>query len=111
MAAAALTGVVALHPGVAMTGYPAREWMLFLALAAGPMMVGHTGVNYALRYVPAYVANLAMLGEPVGATLLAWALPAIREVPPATTFVGGALILAGIAVGVRPDRRHRSPRP
>lgn len=109
VAAAALTAVVALNPAVAMTGYPAREWMLFLALAAGPMMIGHTGVNYALRYVPAYVANLAMLGEPVGATLLAWALPAIREVPPATTFLGGALILVGIAVGVRPDRRRRPP--
>ena len=71
----------------------------FLGLAAGPMMVGHTGINYALRYLPAYVANLASLGEPVGATLIAWALPAIREVPPPQTLLGGILILSGIALG------------
>ncbi len=72
---------------------------MFLALAAGPMMLGHTGINYALRYFPAYVANLASLGEPVGATLIAWMLPAIGEVPPPQTLLGGILILVGIALG------------
>ncbi len=105
VAALALTGVVLLAPGVPLTGYPPREWLLFLALAAGPMMLGHTGVNYALRWVPAYVANLALLGEAVGATLLAWALPGIRETPPPATLVGGALILAGIALGSAPRGR------
>ena len=68
-------------------------------MAAVPMMLGHTGINYALRYLPAYVANLASLGEPIGATLLAWALPAIAEAPPPQTLLGGALILGGIALG------------
>ena len=52
-----------------------------------------------LRYLPAYVANLASLGEPVGATIIAWALPAIGEVPPPQTLIGGLLILFGIALG------------
>jgi drug/metabolite transporter (DMT)-like permease len=104
IAAIALIAASALHPGVRLTGFPARDWLVFFALAAGPMMLGHTGVNYALRYVRAYVANLAILGEPVGATLIAWALPAIREVPPLQTLAGGALILGGIMLGTR--RRH-----
>ncbi len=62
-------------------------------------MLGHTVVNYAIRYVPAYVANLFILGEPVGATLIAFVLPAIREVPPPQTLAGGALILLGIVLG------------
>ncbi|NIP79661.1 MAG: EamA family transporter, partial [Gemmatimonadetes bacterium] len=81
----------AAHPDVAVTGYPSTDWLVFLALAAGPMMVGHTGVNYALRYVPAYLANLALLGEPIGATLLAWWLPGIRERPSLQLLAGGAL--------------------
>ncbi|HKJ91770.1 MAG TPA: DMT family transporter [Longimicrobiales bacterium] len=100
IAALALVVAVGLHPSVHMTGYAAGDWLVFLALAAGPMMLGHTGVNYALRYVPAYVANLALLGEPVGATLLAWWLPAIRETPSSQTVAGGVLILLGIALGV-----------
>jgi drug/metabolite transporter (DMT)-like permease len=101
VAAGILLGGAALHPDVAVTGYPGTDWLVFLALAAGPMMIGHTGVNYALRYLPAYVANLALLGEPIGATLLAWWLPGIRERPTVQLLAGGALILLGIAMGVR----------
>jgi drug/metabolite transporter (DMT)-like permease len=98
-AAVLLLVAVLASPGAPLTGYPSRDWLVFLALAAGPMMIGHTGINYALRYLPAYVANLASLGEPVGATLIAWALPAIGEVPSSQTLLGGVLILAGIALG------------
>ena len=101
MAAVILMGAAAVHPGVALAGYPGTDWLVFLALAAGPMMLGHTGVNYALRYMPAYVANLALLGEPVGATLLAWWLPGIRERPSVQLLVGGALVLLGIGTAVR----------
>ena len=106
MAAAILLGAAGALPDVAVTGYPAGDWLVFLALAAGPMMLGHTGVNYALRFVPAYVANLALLGEPIGATLLAWWLPGIREVPSIQLLLGGLLVLLGIGLGVR--RRARS---
>jgi drug/metabolite transporter (DMT)-like permease len=85
-------------------GQPPRELAIFAALAVGPMLLGHTGLNWALRYLPAYVVNLTLLGEPVGATLLAAFLPGIREVPGAATFVGGALILAGIYVAARGAR-------
>lgn len=98
-AAAVLLLAVLFSPGVPLSGYPARDWLVFIALAAGPMMLGHTGINYALRYLPAYVANLASLGEPVGATIIAWLLPAIGEVPPPQTLLGGCLILLGIALG------------
>lgn len=107
VAAVALVGAVFLTPELPLTGYPPGDWLVFLALAAGPMMLGHTGVNYAIRYMPAYVANLAILGEAVGATIIAWLLPGIREVPPVQTLVGGALILVGIAVGtLRPRERE-----
>jgi drug/metabolite transporter (DMT)-like permease len=94
----------ALAVGAPLTPQPAREIAIFAGLAAGPMLIGHTGCNWALRYLPAYVVNVALLGETVGATLLAAALPGIREVPPATTLAGGALILAGIIVTSKPPR-------
>lgn len=81
-----------------------REIAIFAGLAVGPMLIGHTGCNWALRYLPAYVVNVALLGETVGATLLAAVLPGIREVPPVTTLAGGALILAGIVVTSKPAR-------
>jgi drug/metabolite transporter (DMT)-like permease len=94
----------ALAVGAPLAPQPAREIAIFAGLAAGPMLIGHTGCNWALRYLPAYVVNVALLGETVGATLLAAALPGIREVPPLTTLAGGALILAGIIVTSKPPR-------
>ena len=90
---------------------PPREWAIFAALALGPMLLGHTGFNYALRYVPAYVVNLALLGEPVGATILAAALPGIRELPNWGTVLGGALIIYGIARATRASRPVGPPEP
>jgi drug/metabolite transporter (DMT)-like permease len=87
---------------------PPRELAIFLALAIGPMLLGHTGLNWALKYLPAYVVNLTLLGEPIGATLLAAIIPSIREVPGVATFVGGAMIVAGVYVTTR---RQRSGRP
>lgn len=89
---------------VALVPQPPREWAIFAALALGPMLLGHTGFNYALRYVPAYVVNLALLGEPVGATILAAVLPGIRELPNWGTVVGGAFIIYGIARATRAAR-------
>lgn len=107
-AALPLTLAVVLTPSAPLTGYSLQNWGVFLALAAVPMMLGHTGINYSLRYLPAYVANLASLGEPVGATLIAWLLPAIREVPPPQTLLGGVLVLSGIALGTLGVRVERS---
>ena len=93
--------------GVPLVGYAPRELLIFAALAAGPMLIGHTGMNYALRYVPAYVVNLTVLGEPVGATALAFLLPNIREVPGLGTLVGGVVTIAGIlAAAVGRGRRE-----
>lgn len=99
IAALVLLAIVAADPGADLTGYPATDWWIFLALAAGPMMLGHTGVNYALRYVRAYVANIAVLGEPLGATIIAWLLPQLHEVPSAATLAGAVLIGTGILLG------------
>jgi drug/metabolite transporter (DMT)-like permease len=110
IAALVLVLATLVAPGAALTGHSQRDWLVFLALAAGPMMLGHTAVNYALRYVRAYVANLAILGEPIGATLIAWLLPSIAEVPGPQTVIGGALILGGIAVTMR-GRGGTSARP
>lgn len=80
---------------------PPREIALFAGLALGPTMLGHTGMNWALGHLPAYVVNLTTLGEPIGATLLAALLPGIGETPGIGTLVGGALVLAGVLLAAR----------
>jgi drug/metabolite transporter (DMT)-like permease len=95
---------IALALGAPLVPQPPRELAIFAALAVGPMMLGHTGMNYALRYLPAYVVNLTVLGEPVGATLLAAVIPGIAELPTMATVVGGMLILGGVLLAARRSR-------
>jgi drug/metabolite transporter (DMT)-like permease len=92
--------VIAVVIGAPMLPQPPREWLIFAALAIGPMMLGHTGMNWALRYLPAFSVNLTTLAEPLGATLLAASLPGIRETPPMATLGGGALVLLGIFIAL-----------
>jgi drug/metabolite transporter (DMT)-like permease len=80
---------------------PPRELAIFGALALGPMLLGHTGLNWALKHSPAYLVNLTLLGEPVGATIIAALLPGIREVPSPATLLGGAIVLTGILMTAR----------
>lgn len=100
VAAAVLAGV-ALARGARLTGFPTTDWAVFGAMAAGPMLVGHTGMNYALRHFRATTVNVAALGEPVGASVIAWVVPAIHEVPAVTTLFGGLLVLLGITLSLR----------
>lgn len=86
---------------------PPRELAIFTALAVGPMLLGHTGMNWALKFLPAYVVNLTVLGEPIGATLIGAILPGIRQIPPAITLLGGAIMLVGVFIAVR-DSQVRS---
>ncbi len=81
---------IRLHP------YPVREYLLFLLIAFIPMILGHTLFNWALRYVEAPVVSVSLLGEPIGASLLA--LIILGELPPATTILGGAITLLGIYI-------------
>jgi drug/metabolite transporter (DMT)-like permease len=88
--------VVALGRGTALFAYPPHEWALFVAMALGPGVLGHTVVNWALGHVESHVVSVSLLGEPVGSTVLAALL--LSEVPTAGTLGGGAVVLAGIYV-------------
>ena len=103
--------VIALSRGTALAPESPREVAIFAGLAIGPMLLGHTGMNWALKYLPAYVVNLTVLGEPVGATLLGALIPAIRQIPTANTLIGGAIVLAGVLVAAGGASRRAPPAP
>jgi len=83
------------------TGFPPETWLLFGAITIGPQFLGHTLFNYLLGHVRASVVSIALLGEPVGSTILAWVF--LGEVPAAATLVGGAVILVGIFLAIRAE--------
>lgn len=75
-------------------GFSSKVWLLFFLLALIPTVVGHNLYNYLLKYIKAHLVAVTILGEPIGATVLAALI--FAEYPPLSTYVGGLLILSGI---------------
>lgn len=90
---------LALASGHGFAGYSSATWLFLALLALVPQLVGHTALNRSLGYLPAASVAIAILGEPVGATILGVVL--LDEEPTAVQALGGALVLAGVYVGLR----------
>ncbi|GAB7095768.1 DMT family transporter [Halolamina litorea] len=86
---------IAVAQNAPLVDYPRREWLLFLGMAIGPGIFGHTVINWALAHVESGVVSVSLLGEPVGSTVLALLLLP-GEIPTPTTVAGGAVVLLGI---------------
>ncbi len=86
--------LMSLLSGTPLTGYAVNEYVLFFAIALVPMIFGHTVYNWALRYISAPLVSMSLLGEPVGASILA--LLFLNEVPSLIVLLGGMVTLTGI---------------
>lgn len=71
-------------------------WLGIFAMAFVSQMIGHTGLNAALRDFPSSTVAMSTLLEPVVAALLAvWIF---HETASPLTAIGGVLILAAIGL-------------
>lgn len=82
--------------GLPLYPYPANDWLCFAALALVSTIFGHVVFNWALRYVPAAVVSVSILGEPVGATILGYFI--LREAPGLLQIAGGLIIIGGLFI-------------
>jgi drug/metabolite transporter (DMT)-like permease len=96
-----IAGVLAL--GVQPWPTRAVAWLPLAAMAAGPTLTGHTLLNWALAHLEAYRVNLAVLMEPVLASLWTWMV--IGEAPPLHVLPGAVLVLGALALEFVPATR------
>lgn len=75
-------------------GYDAKTYSWIFLLAAIPQLIGHTTYNWTLKYLPATMVAVTVLGEPIGSATLAYFI--LNEIPSTLTIIGGILILLGI---------------
>jgi len=85
--------------GIRITGFSPPVYLWLVLLAVVPQLIGHTAFNWALRYVPASLVSIALLGELIGSTILAMIF--LRENPALFEVIGGIFILAGIYISSR----------
>ena len=85
--------------GHSLFGYSPVTYIMLILLALVPQLVGHSCLNLALRLIPVTFVSVAILGEPVGATLLGYVI--LREIPTTNEIVGGFFVLSGIFIVMR----------
>ena len=78
-------------------------WLVLLAMALGPQLLGHTAYNWSLRYVSATFVAVVTLGEPVGSALMAFIIFGEGFAP--LQFVGFSLLLLGIYLAAKGEKR------
>ncbi len=97
--AAALTLATCVAARVPLAGFAPATFLWLGLLAAGPQLLGHTTFNWALGHLPAAKVSVLILGEPVGATILAFLV--FGETLSWPRALGAVIILVGIYVSLR----------
>ncbi|HJQ01049.1 MAG TPA: DMT family transporter [Jatrophihabitans sp.] len=87
----------------ALAGYPARSWLLIIAVTICAQLLGHSLLNVVLRSMSATLISLAVLMETPGAALIAavW----LHQHPRAWAVPGLVLLIGGLVLVVRVPRR------
>lgn len=78
--------------------HPSTDWFWFIMLALIPNLLGHTLFNWSLKWVSTNVLSIAILFEPVGASILAYYV--FHETLSASQIAGGLIVIAGILLFV-----------
>jgi drug/metabolite transporter (DMT)-like permease len=95
--------------GRPMLGFSPGAYAWAAALGLVPQLVGHSTLNWALRYLSATMVAIITLAEPIGSSLLAYLL--LHEAVTPCTALGGVLVLTGIVLASRAEgaRQPRQP--
>ncbi|MEI5907721.1 DMT family transporter [Bacillus spongiae] len=87
---------------------PKEDWVYFLLLAIVPTLLGHTLFNWSLKWISTSTISMAILLEPVGASLLAYYF--LAETVSYYQVLGGGIIILGIAIFLIDERTARKKR-
>ncbi len=86
------------------TGFSATTWAAFGGMAVFSQLVGHSSYNWALKWLRTSTVAISLLGEPIGASILAWMI--FGEALTIAKLIGGGLILAAIYMIAREEVRQ-----
>ena len=88
--------VIALFSGLPLAGYGAENVLTAFGMAVFCTLLGHSVFSWGLKYLPPAFISTAKLLEPVFASV--WGLALFGERPGLLTLLGGAVIIAGVAL-------------
>lgn len=101
--AAAILWIVVLFLNLPITGYSSQTVAAFWAMALVSQIAGHSSYNWALKWFSTTLVAVALLGEPIGSTILAYLI--FNEGLTWLKFVGGLFILSAIYIAAVGEKK------
>ena len=100
--AAIILWAMVLAMGLPITGFSTGTYLAFAGMAIISQIIGHTSYNWALKWFSTGLIAVSLLGEPIGATILAYII--FDEGLTWTKLTGGILILSAIYLAARGEQ-------
>lgn len=91
-----------------LAGFSGQIFGMFVLIALIPQVIGHTSFNWALKHLSAPTVSVLLLGEPIGASLLAYLL--LGERLGGWTIFGGVMTLVGVGIVLLTEVREAASR-
>ena len=105
--AAAILWMMVFGMGLKFYGFSGQTITALLAMALIPQLIGHTSYNWALKWFSASTIAVSLLGEPIGATILAYFI--FDEGLTWPKLIGGTLILSAIFIAAYSEKSLAAP--
>jgi drug/metabolite transporter (DMT)-like permease len=103
VAVAYSTGALVLLPlpllfGSTYLGYPVAVYLYIFFMAIASQVIGHTTINWAMRWISPTLVTLAILFEPVSSSIFGYFI--FKEVPGLLVLIGAIIMLSGVALAI-----------
>jgi drug/metabolite transporter (DMT)-like permease len=96
--------ITSVSTGIPFTGYTSSSYVFMILLAIIPQLIGHTSINWVLRHLKTSMVAIIILGEPIGASILAYLI--FQETISSFQGIGIILIFIAIIIASRKARKH-----
>ena len=92
-------------------GWLSIAWLVYIGyLAIGPGLLGHTGINAVLRWIPPLVISMILIMEPIIGSMIGW-LIGVDDIPGRWTILGGLLMIFGLFLVTINSESDEAPLP
>jgi drug/metabolite transporter (DMT)-like permease len=92
-------------------GWLSVTWIIYVGyLALGPGLLGHTGINAVLRWIPPLTISMILIMEPVIGSIIGWVV-GVDSIPQLWTIIGGSLMISGLALVTFGSETQEAPQP
>ncbi|MCB2212642.1 DMT family transporter [bacterium] len=88
--------IVTLAFGEPLGPFPKESWLAMLGLGLVPTVIGHSLFNFSLKHLSALPVNIALVIEPVGASLLA--IVFFQEAPSQGLLIGSPILIVSVVM-------------